>query len=215
MVMTNDIDIKTSEKIYYQDYDNLIRFISYFYQINLVRQLSPQRILEIGIGNKTVSNYLKHNGFKISTCDYDKDLEPDFVADIRELPFEDNCYDLVMACEIMEHLPWDDVPVILKQLHRVTSKYVIISVPYLSFYFEIAIKIPMFNKIFKRQFLDLFLRWPFANFRTCSKSHQWEIGMRGCPLRKFRKLVQKYFNVIKEVRPVLNPKHYFFVLEKA
>lgn len=214
IVMANDTDIKPPKQFYYQDYDNLIGFISYFYQIDLVRQLGLRRILEIGVGNKTVSNYLKHNGFDITTCDYDKNLEPDYVADIRELPFEDNSYDVVMACEIIEHLPWDDVAVVLKELHRVTSKYVVISVPYTSVYFEIAIRFPFFNKIFKRPCLDLFLRLPLAIFKTYSEHHQWEIGTKGCSLRRLRKALKKYFRIVQEVRPLLNPRHYFFVLEK-
>jgi len=44
---------------YIQHYDDINRFISYFYQTNTIKKLNPTNILEIGIGNKTTSNYLK------------------------------------------------------------------------------------------------------------------------------------------------------------
>ncbi len=38
--------------------------------------------------------------------------------------------------------------------------------------------------------------------------------MRGYSLGKFRNLLKKKFKIINEDRPVLNPYHHFFVLEK-
>ena len=38
---------------YSNNYDNVFRFISYYYQIDLAIKLKPKNILEIGIGNKT------------------------------------------------------------------------------------------------------------------------------------------------------------------
>ena len=118
--MNKKFDIQVPKEQYNNvKYSNITRFISFFYQIDLVRNLKPDNVLEIGIGNKTVSNYLRHSGIKIDTCDFDKNLEPDYVADIRDLPFEDESYDVVAACEIIEHIPWKDVIKALGELHRV------------------------------------------------------------------------------------------------
>ncbi|RKY08092.1 MAG: methyltransferase type 11 [Planctomycetota bacterium] len=212
--MQNGSDSTAKHSPYGSNYDNFARFISYFYQIDLVRSLKPKNLLEVGIGNKTVSNYLKDRNMAVTTCDIDSGLNPDYIADIRKLPFEDNSYDVVMACEIIEHLPWDQLDEILTELHRVTSKYVLISVPYLSIYFELAIKFPMFNKIFNKPCIDLFFRVPFVRFKKFSKSHCWEIGTRGCSLKRLRSQMENHFQIEKEVRPILNPKHYFFVLTK-
>ncbi len=206
-------DITTSRDTFYSGYDNAIRFSSYYHQIELVRRLSPARILEVGIGNKTVSNYLRQQGIDVTTCDYDGSLGPDHVADIRNLPFEDGEFDLVMACEILEHLPWDDLPVALEQLARVTSRYALISLPYLSVYFEMVLRFPMLGRILKSRCLDICIRLPFL-FRKCSKSHHWEIGMRGYPIGRIRKALRTKFRIVREVRPMLNPKQHFFVLEK-
>lgn len=79
------------------NYDGIRRFISYFHQINLIKKLNPKKVLEIGIGNATVSNYLKNQGLNITTCDFDKSLNPDIVASLPDLPIKENSYDLVCA----------------------------------------------------------------------------------------------------------------------
>ena len=199
---------------YYHDYDKLSSFISYYYQVNLFRELQCRRLLEVGIGNKTISRYLKSHGYDVTTCDYNENLKPDHVADIRELPFDDNSYDAIMACEILEHLPWNDVPIALSELKRVARRCVIISLPVISFYLEFVFKFPLVNQIFKIPHMDIFFSLPLVTFKMRPKHHEWEIGARNYPIRKIRKAVSNYFRIVKEVRPVLNPRHRFFVLEK-
>lgn len=139
-----------------KEYDDVLRFISYFYQISLIKELNPGSILEIGVGNKTVSNYLKQQGFNVITCDIDRTLKPDYSADIRELPFDDNSFDAILACEILEHLPWKDVDIALTELHRVTKDYVVISIPYSAAYFEFLLKFSLLKKILNRDYLSVF-----------------------------------------------------------
>lgn len=79
------------------------------------------------IGNKTLLN-----GLDISSEDIertrkligDKNV---FVGDICKMPFDDNSYDLVLALEVLEHLVSPEKA--LEEMQRVTSKYVLISVP--------------------------------------------------------------------------------------
>ena len=49
---------QVEEGHYLASYDTLERFIGYFYQIDFIRKLKPKTILEIGIGNRTTSNYV-------------------------------------------------------------------------------------------------------------------------------------------------------------
>ncbi len=213
--MNKKFNIQVPKEHYFGKYDDLMRFISYFYQIDLVRKLKPNNVLEVGIGNKTVSNYLKQNGIKVDTCDFNKDLEPNYVADIRELPFKDKSYDVVMACEVLEHIPWKDVERALKELHRISKKHVLISIPYSSTGFELLFKFPLIGRILKRPFLDLFLRIPYFFIGIkFSGEHYWEMGRRNYSKRKIKSLFGKYFKIIKEIRPILNHYHYFFILEK-
>lgn len=203
-----------SKEHYIDDYDDLKRFMSYYRQIALIKELGIRQLLEIGIGNKTLSDYLRRHGLDVTTCDMNEALEPDVAADIRNLPFEDGSFEAVAAFEILEHLPWEQVSVALQELHRVSRRYVIISVPRTSLYFEMVLRFPLIKKLFRRTYLDFFCRLPFSCFRKCPPYHEWEIGLRNYPLRKIRKQLSVYFDILKEVRPILNPLHHFFVLEK-
>lgn len=203
------------KELYHNDYDKLSSFISYYHQIDLFRQLGRRQLLEIGIGNKTVTTYLRHHGFDVATCDFNENLEPDFVADIRQLPFEDNSFEVVMACEILEHLKWEDVGKAVAELHRVSSEYVIVSLPQITLFLELACKFPLVRKLFKRDFFDFYISLPLAVWKMLSPSHQWEIGVRNYPIRKIRKALRQGFSIEKEVRPVLNSRHHFFVLKKS
>lgn len=51
------------------------------------------------------------------------------VADIRNLPFPDAHVDTVMAIDVLEHIPWEDVPQALKEARRVARRKVLITMP--------------------------------------------------------------------------------------
>ncbi|MBN2087477.1 class I SAM-dependent methyltransferase [Candidatus Peregrinibacteria bacterium] len=207
--MNNKFKIQVPKGHYYENYDYLERFISYYYQIDFVRKLKPKNVLEIGIGNKTVSNYLKQTGIKTDTCDFDKNLEPDYVADIRQLPFKDESYDVVMACEILEHLPWEDLDKALKELNRVSKKHILISIPYPSIYCEIIIHFPIIKSIY------FFFQWPFPLKKIeFAGEHYWEMGRKNHPAKVVRKKIKRHFKILEEFRPKLDKYHCLFLLEK-
>lgn len=211
-------NIQVQREHYFEKYDDLSRFIAYFYQIDLIRELNARNVLEIGVGNKTVSNYLRHHGVKIDTCDFDASLEPDYVADIRKLPFEDGAYDVITACEVLEHIPWEDVDRALSELNRISGRHVIISIPYAAASFEIAVRFPLIGRLLKKTFINPFFRIPyFFSALKFSGEHYWEMGRKGYPSNKIRKAFGKYFRIVKEVRPILISgvsRHYFFILGK-
>jgi SAM-dependent methyltransferase len=211
-----DIQVK-KEHYFRKKYDDLSRFISYFYQVDLAQDLAGKdsKILEIGKGNGFFSDYMKKNGYNVATCDFDKNLQPDIVADVRSLPLTDASFDLVTAFEVLEHLPFEDVPKALAELARVAKKRVILSLPYRSTGLEWVLKFPGIRTIFGRPLLSLFLRIPlkFGGIKV-SRQHFWEIDCWQWRLSKIRKLLRKNFRIVKEIRPPLNHYHLFFVLEK-
>ena len=113
---------------YMDGYDTLERFQSYWHQLQQATALGG-RVVEIGIGNGTVSAILRLRGLEVVTVDLDSNLRPDVVADIRDLPFETGSFDGALACEVLEHLPWDDLPKALGELRRVARKWTVVSVP--------------------------------------------------------------------------------------
>ncbi len=211
----SSFSIQVEPSHYVHDYDSPERFLSYYTQIDAARTTQPKTILEIGVGNKTVCNYLRTLGYTVTTCDFDARLKPNKVGDIRALPFKDNQFDTVLACEILEHIPFSDVLQALKELHRVTRRSVVISIPYSCAFVEqvLAISIPFIHKQFR-----LALRIPYFPFKIIfgdkNKEHYWEMGRRYYSKRRVRRLLRHYFTIEREFQPLLNSGHYFFVLRK-
>lgn len=212
--MSKEVQVK-KDHYFKKKYDDLSRFISYFYQVDLSSDLDPRRILEIGKGNGFFSDYMKKLGYAVTTCDFDANLKPDVVADVRQLPFKDGEFDLITAFEILEHIPFEDVPKALAGLKRVSSRYAVISLPYKSTGLEFVFRFPGVRTIFKKLFLNIFLRIPlkFGGIKV-SGQHYWEIDLWNYRLSKVRAEIAKHFNILKEVRPIMNHYHHFFVLEK-
>ena len=127
-------------------YDTKKRFISYWHQITELIQLKPSSILEIGIGNSLVSNYLKQRGYNVTTMDIDPCLNPDIVASIDRIPFTDESFDVVACFEVLEHLPYEKFTISLKELHRVSRRYVVLSLPDATLAYPLYIYIPKLRR---------------------------------------------------------------------
>jgi len=199
---------------YEEGYDTLSRWISYHYQIKSILETKSKNVLEIGVGNGVVSDYLRKQKLKVTTCDFDNSLKPDVVADIRKLPFKDKEFDLVCACQILEHLPYAESVKVLKELRRISNKYVLISLPYHSLRFDWIIRFQRIKQIFGRDFFDLSIRIPRKTKIKFNGEHYWEIGAKGYPIKKIKKELKKNFKIVKQFSPVLNKYHEFFLLEK-
>lgn len=213
--MSEQFQLQVSSNMYYERYDNLDRFISYYHQIEAVRPFKGARILEVGIGNKTVTNYLRQHRYDITTCDFDKDLYPDNIADIRSLPFEDGSFDAILAYEIMEHIPFNDVPKALMEFARCTSNYVVMSVPYSAAVFELHTNLRLPRMSGKWHFA---LRLPYFMKRISiggrNKEHYWELGRRSYSKKAFRVILRRCFDIEHEYSAPYDTYHYYFILKK-
>lgn len=49
---------------------------------------------------------------------------------LTDLPFPDESFDLVLVSEVIEHIPADALPQVLREIRRAARKYVLITVPY-------------------------------------------------------------------------------------
>jgi hypothetical protein len=204
---------RTKREDFKDDYDSLLRFISYYYQIDIIRNINPKTMLEIGIGNKTTSNYLRQNtDIKIKTCDLHNDLKPDFIGDIRNTKIKEK-FDLVCAFEVMEHLPFSEFDNCLKEITRLSKKNVVISLPHSCGSFEFILKFPGLGLFKKPPFFDIHLDFPYFYKEIKTGEHYWEIGLKNYSLKKIRKHIEKFFIIKREFRPVLNNRHKFFILK--
>lgn len=94
-------------------------------------------IADIGCGNGVFVNYLKENKPHLDIVAVDRSLTAlKFVktnkieAAINDIPLNDISYDCVSCLEVLEHLPVPIYKQSLKELSRISKKYVIISVPF-------------------------------------------------------------------------------------
>ncbi len=197
-------------------YTTFPRFISFFYQIDsIVKMEGVNTVLEIGPGSKLVSKELDNLGYKVTTCDFDTSVNPDIVADVRSLPFEDNSFDCIMACQVLEHIPFEDFEKVVADMARITKKYALISLPNRSTGFEFVFKIPFIQTLFKKRFFDINIEFPvrFPGFAE-SDQHYWEIDFFTTSKKKVRKTFERHFTIKDEFQPPLNKYHRFFILEK-
>jgi SAM-dependent methyltransferase len=91
-------------------------------------------ILDIGCGDGRVTNRLTSKC--VSAVGLDSSIEAlqhvktaKVLGDIARLPFPDKSFDLVLCCEVLEHLPYQIYQLALAEMERVAAKYVIITVP--------------------------------------------------------------------------------------
>lgn len=192
-------------------YDTKERWISYWYQIHEVFSLNPKKILEVGIGNKLVSDYIRKIGLNITTCDFDKSLKPDYVGSVHSLPFKNDSFDVILCAEVLEHLPFKNFNQGLKELYRVSKKFVILTLPHFSltnFYFGFKL-IPFVPKKQISIKVDAPIKHKFLG------EHFWEIGKKDYSTSRVRsKIKRSGFKIEKDYCPPENPKHHFFVLTK-
>lgn len=194
---------------YFNQYDNHDRWISYWQQIENVLSLQPKKVLEIGIGNKTVANYLREYGIEVTTLDIDGSLKPDVVASVEKIPLADNSFDVVLAAEILEHLPFEKFVQALSEIKRVTQQHAVVSLPHWGWTFYLVLKMPLIRKIQMMFKISGFLKHRFNG------EHYWEIGKRGFPLSKVKKEVSRAgFKILTDFISTDSPYHHFFILEK-
>lgn len=206
---------KKIEKEHYlnRSYLNMGRWSSYWYQINEILDLKISSILEVGPGNNIVRYVLEQLGYEIKTLDIDEKINPDFIDDILNPKKINNFeFDLVLACQILEHLQYSDSLLAMQNLRKITKKYLIISLPIYD-RFIIKIAFDFLGLRFRKAFcFNLFFPRPRHNFKG---QHYWVIGKKDYELNKIRNDFGRIgFEVKKEFRPLEKSNHYFFILER-
>ncbi|HKQ61854.1 MAG TPA: class I SAM-dependent methyltransferase [Candidatus Polarisedimenticolaceae bacterium] len=104
-----------------------------------VRQARPRRVLEAGCGEGFLTDRLRRLAPEAAVLGLDESAAildvaarefpqlPLVRGSIYTLPCDDAAFDLVVACEVLEHL--EDAERALDELRRATSSHVLLSVP--------------------------------------------------------------------------------------
>ncbi len=104
----------------------------------LYASVAPRRVLEVGCGEGRLAHHLVTEARRpevFDACDLAlgkiaEGLDPLIrfrEASVYDLPFPDRSYDLVVCCEVLEHL--DDPARGLREIARVTRRFALLSTP--------------------------------------------------------------------------------------
>jgi len=194
---------------YVGNYLSLPRMIAYWYQAWAIRRCGGREVLEIGVGMGLAAWMLRRWGLAIVTLDLDSALGPTCAGDIRRLPFADGSFDSILIAEVLEHLPFDELPRCLEELARVARRHVVITLPCPLVGLNVGLNVPLLRPMF----LSLGIRqWTRPVF---DGQHYWELDRRGYPKRRIRRAIREAgFRIVREFRPGLSLYSYFFVLAK-
>ena len=209
--------IRQVDKVHYSHklYGHLYRWISYYYQLEAVTQVTgylkkpPKKvsIMEIGPGDKTVNTMLQKYGYEVKTMDIAEDIRPDFVCSLPNIPLK-NKVDIILCCEVLEHIQYEDTEKSLKNMSRKTE-YLIISVPHKSLYISLILRLPIINpiKIF------FAIPTPFIKHKFDGQ-HYWELGTKGYSVKRFKNSIRLAgLDCLNDFRVKEFPYHHFFLLK--
>jgi len=163
-------------------------FYHYALQIHHVVKLQPRTILEIGVGMRTVSDWLCRRGYYVKTFDRDPGLKPDYLGDLRQpLPIQEH-FDVALASEVFEHLKFHWLDTVLENIRRVLKPggHLVVSLPYTTLRFwpkrdRHGVPIPLYGGIWGGRimtgipyyWLQILMTGVRAGVRLLAKLFQW------------------------------------------
>jgi len=197
-------------------YVGTARFHSFAHQLSSIIALRPKSVLEIGVGTRITAEALRLLKVRVTTADIAESLRPDIVADVTSMPVEDDAFDVTLCCQVLEHLPFHRFRGAMQELHRVTSRAMVVSLPDQNRYLEVSFHVP---RLGRRRFA-----WSPPRLRPAvlprgrfeEMAHYWEIGFCGYSLRRTCAVIrQTGWAITKTWRVPGVPWHRFFLLCKS
>jgi SAM-dependent methyltransferase len=186
------------------------RWLNYWYQLSWVRKCAPKTVLEIGIGNGLVKTALERLGIIVETADIDAALKPTYTASVTKLPVPDASYDFVLCAEVLEHLPFEESLQAMKELHRVSRRYALVTLPHAGYVFAWIFKLPLLP------WIELGFKLPhWWKTHIFQGEHYWELGKKTWSRQRIKKELEGVgFRVLKTQIHPDDPGHVFYLCEK-
>ena len=197
------------------------RMLTYWHQVDEILKKKPEKVLEIGKGNGIVSGMLTCYGIGSVTADINESLKPDVVASITELEnhFSEGQFPFILCARVLQHLPFSEFERVLSQLHFVTSRHVLLTLPVddlrLYFRFRITGKRAINLSISFPLMLKRLLYRIFSIGGKSNAQNFWKINQsREVSLSKVCQIIQNNFHIEKYYRVSEDMSHAFFLLRK-
>lgn len=203
---------QVSAEIYEKHAFHPLRIESITQQLREICYSKCTKILEIGVGKGLLKHFLRPFP-KIShtTIDIAEDLHPDYVGSVTDMPFEDGQFDIVLCCEVLEHLPFTDFLPSLKEIRRVTRHKVILSLPDKTRHFGIAVCLVRLGW-FMFEWNPPRRKYARREFESAGQ-HYWEIGCKGTLAKDIVVNIKEAgFKIEKQFRLWRHAWHRFFIL---
>lgn len=200
------LDIAT----YFSDeYFSLQQLFSLSHQIHEIFKLNPKSILEVGIGNGMTSQFFRRAGYDVTTADINPGLKPDICAPLDQLPekLKGKRFDLVVCCEVLEHMPFADFPGNLRSLRSAGDRLFMTLPAYRKcFGFGGVIRFPKRLPREVKAYVSI-PKWG----SLAGGPHFWEVGSaRDCTKSAIVRELQSLYSRVTTGSFALNPLHLSF-----
>lgn len=191
-------------------YNSKARWLNYWYQIAETLEVSPESVLVTGKGNGITENTIRqfsNEKTRVMTLDINYAVNSDVAGVLTGLPFANDSFDVIVCCQVLEHMPFDQFPLALSELHRVARKRVVLSLPHGGKKMTLAGSLPFSEE--KR----LVITSPFTKKQGKGKQHYWEIG-RGVSFHHVKRQLTRLFDIEKDYLNEISCDQRFFVLRR-
>lgn len=206
----SDREHDLSRDVYFSDfYFSMPQLCSFAHQLNLIHAMRPTSAIEIGLGNGFVSTYLRRAGVPVITADINPSLAPDICAPLAEVRAHmDQPQDLVICCEVLEHMPLNEIDANLDHLRDLGAR-LFLTLPnsrktwgFSGFAFLPKVGVRLFDLNF-----DIPWRRPIAG-----GPHFWEVGHSSdCSRAAIVRRLRRRYATVHSGRFTLNPYHIWFI----
>jgi hypothetical protein len=182
------------------------RWISYWHQVDEVVATGAATCLEVGVGTGIIRHALAQAGVEVTCVDIDPRLGVDRVGDVTSLPCSDREFDVVLCSQVLEHLPWGEVPRAIAEIRRTCRTHAIVSLPQTGFSLGMGVELSVLGR---RSFAT---RVPLPRRYVFDGQHHWEVGALGTRRGRVREALRRGFEIEREYTVPEFSYHRFYVL---
>lgn len=203
----------SAEKYYSPNYLSPQRLTSVSIQLSLCCETGVRSFIDIGSGNNLLVWLLRKNGKVAYSLDHNVCIEPDLAGVLPQLPLASRAVEASMSFQVLEHLPFELVKLALLELTRVSSQWVIISIPDRTIEpNHISLRMRLARSFYRT--LKFPPRWK-TRVPAIHREHFWELGNDHLTANEIVQIATTCgLETRKHFRNPLFTYHHFFLFEK-